>query len=87
MDMGASVFVQGQLRGMTDEAIRIVEDCGILFKGPMETPKGSGGKSINVTAELVERVRELPRLQTSGCGHVFAAAPGMSDVDIYAHRA
>jgi isocitrate dehydrogenase len=35
---------------MSDEAIRTVEDCGILFKGPMETPKGGGGKSINVTA-------------------------------------
>jgi isocitrate dehydrogenase len=50
VDMGASVFSRGNSRGMTDEAIRIVEDCGILFKGPMETPKGSGGKSINVTA-------------------------------------
>jgi isocitrate dehydrogenase len=35
---------------MTDEAIRTTEDCGILFKGPMGTPKGGGGKSINVTA-------------------------------------
>ena len=50
VEMGASVFARGNTRGMTDEAIRTVEDCGILFKGPMETPKGSGGKSINVTA-------------------------------------
>jgi isocitrate dehydrogenase len=47
--MGKSVFDKGETRGVTDAAIRMVEDCGILFKGPMETPKGSGGKSINVT--------------------------------------
>jgi isocitrate dehydrogenase len=50
VDMGASVFAKGNSKGMTDEAVRITEDCGVLFKGPMETPKGGGGKSINVTA-------------------------------------
>ncbi len=50
VDMGASVFAKGNTRGMTDEAVKTVENCGILFKGPMETPKGGGGKSINVTA-------------------------------------
>ncbi len=50
VEMGASVFARGNSRGMTDQAIRTVEDCGILYKGPMETPKGGGGKSINVTA-------------------------------------
>jgi isocitrate dehydrogenase len=50
VDMGASVFAKGNTRGMTDEAIKKTEEAGILFKGPMETPKGSGGKSINVTA-------------------------------------
>ena len=50
VEMGATVFARGNTKGMTDEAIKTVEDCGILFKGPMETPKGGGGKSINVTA-------------------------------------
>lgn len=50
VEMGRSVFETGNTRGMTDEAIRTTEECGVLFKGPMETPKGSGGKSINVTA-------------------------------------
>jgi isocitrate dehydrogenase len=48
--MGASEFAKGNSRGMTEDAITTVEECGLLFKGPMETPKGSGGKSINVTA-------------------------------------
>ncbi len=50
VEMGRAVFDQGNTRGMSDAAIRTTEDCGVLFKGPMETPKGSGGKSINVTA-------------------------------------
>jgi isocitrate dehydrogenase len=35
---------------MTPEAKQTIEKLGILFKGPMETPKGKGVKSINVTA-------------------------------------
>ncbi len=50
VEMGASVFAKGNSRGMSDEAVKTVEELGILFKGPMETPKGGGGKSINVTA-------------------------------------
>ncbi len=50
VEMGKAVFDAGNSRGMTDEAIRVTEDCGLLLKGPMETAKGAGGKSINVTA-------------------------------------
>ncbi|MBX3401776.1 MAG: NADP-dependent isocitrate dehydrogenase [Phycisphaeraceae bacterium] len=53
VEMGRAVFEKGNTRGMTDQAMATVEDCGILFKGPMETPKGSGGKSINVTARKI----------------------------------
>jgi isocitrate dehydrogenase len=49
VEMGKGVFDKGETRGITDSAIRTVEDCGVLFKGPMETPKGGGGKSINVS--------------------------------------
>src|SRR5262249_23663853 len=38
VEMGKSVFDAGDSRGMTDAAIRAVEGCGLLFKGPMETP-------------------------------------------------
>ncbi|MBR9860517.1 isocitrate dehydrogenase [bacterium] len=50
IQMGKSVYDQGYLTGMTDEAKESVERTGVLFKGPMETPKGGGVKSINVTA-------------------------------------
>lgn len=50
VDMGKWVFDKGFGNGMTDEAKATIEELGILFKGPMETPKGKGVKSINVTA-------------------------------------
>jgi len=50
IDMGKSIYDKGFGTGMTDEAKTTVETNGILFKGPMETPKGKGVKSINVTA-------------------------------------
>lgn len=53
VEMGKGVFDRGDTRGMTDEAIRVTEACGLLLKGPMETPKGGGGKSINVTARKI----------------------------------
>lgn len=50
VEMGKWVFDKGFSNGMTDEAKKAIESLGILFKGPMETPKGKGVKSINVTA-------------------------------------
>lgn len=49
VEMGERVFATGESRGMTDDAVAAVERCGILYKGPMGTPIGGGGKSINVT--------------------------------------
>ncbi|MBO6517778.1 MAG: isocitrate dehydrogenase [Bacteroidia bacterium] len=51
--MGKSYYDQGYGNGMTPEAMKSIERNGILFKGPMETPKGKGVKSINVTARKV----------------------------------
>jgi isocitrate dehydrogenase len=53
VEMGHSVFARGVSSGMTPEARATVERLGILLKGPMETPKGKGVKSINVTARKV----------------------------------
>src|SRR5215211_6126682 len=50
VDMGKWVFDKGFSNGMTPEAKQTIEKLGILFKGPMETPKGKGVKSVNVTA-------------------------------------
>ena len=50
VDMGKWVFDKGYSNGMTTEAKQTIEDLSILFKGPMETPKGKGVKSVNVTA-------------------------------------
>lgn len=72
VEMGGSEFLRGNTRGMSDSAIRTVEDCGILFKGPMETPKGSGGKSINVTARKLWNAYANYR--------VFKTLPGVETV-------
>src|SRR6195952_388084 len=50
VDMGKWVFDKGYSNGMTPESQKVIEELGLLFKGPMETPKGKGVKSINVTA-------------------------------------
>lgn len=50
VEMGKWVFDKGFNNGMTPAAKQTIEDLGLLFKGPMETPKGKGVKSINVTA-------------------------------------
>ncbi len=50
VDMGKWVFDKGYSNGMTPDAQEAIERLGILFKGPMETPKGKGVKSVNVTA-------------------------------------
>lgn len=50
VEMGKWVFDKGFSNGMTPEAQQTIEELGILFKGPMETPKGKGVKSVNVTA-------------------------------------
>ncbi|MEO6522280.1 MAG: NADP-dependent isocitrate dehydrogenase [Mucilaginibacter sp.] len=53
VEMGKSYFDAGHSTGMTAAAKEAIEKYGILFKGPMETPKGKGVKSINVTARKV----------------------------------
>lgn len=53
VEMGRTVYEQGHSAGMTAESKALIESLGILFKGPMETPKGKGVKSINVTARKV----------------------------------
>ncbi|HYF33451.1 MAG TPA: isocitrate/isopropylmalate family dehydrogenase [Chitinophagaceae bacterium] len=50
VEMGKWVFDKGFSNGMTPEAKQSIESLGVLFKGPMETPKGKGVKSVNVTA-------------------------------------
>ena len=50
VEMGKWVFDKGYSNGMTSQAQQTIESLGILFKGPMETPKGKGVKSVNVTA-------------------------------------
>ena len=74
--MGKDIYDQGYTTGMTDKAKQSVESTGILFKGPMETPKGGGMKSINVTARKTWNTHSnIRKFQTiKGVDTVFSKA-------------
>ncbi|MFM8806376.1 MAG: isocitrate/isopropylmalate family dehydrogenase, partial [Sphingomonadales bacterium] len=76
VEMGKWVFDKGFNNGMTPEAKQTIEHLGLLFKGPMETPKGKGVKSINVTARKTWNTYANKRVFTSlhGVDTVFSKA-------------
>lgn len=76
VEMGKEVFESGHNTGMTPQAMTTIESLGILFKGPMETPKGKGVKSINVTARKVWNTYANKRIFRSlnGVDTVFSKA-------------
>src|SRR5580692_1566517 len=84
VEMGKWVFDKGFSNGMTPEAKRTIEDLGILFKGPMETPKGKGVKSVNVTARKTWNTYANKRVFQSlhGVNTVFSRAGIAIDITI-----
>ena len=84
VDMGKWVFDKGFSNGMTPEAKHTIEELGILFKGPMETPKGKGVKSVNVTARKTWNTYANKRVfQTlHGVNTVFSRAGIPIDITI-----
>ena len=84
VDMGKWVFDKGFNNGMTPEAQQSIENLGVLFKGPMETPKGKGVKSVNVTARKTWNTYANKRVfQTlHGVDTVFSKAGIPIDVTI-----
>jgi len=84
VEMGKWVFDKGHSNGMTPEAQQTIENLGILFKGPMETPKGKGVKSVNVTARKTWNTYANKRVfQTlHGVDTVFSKAGILIDITI-----
>ncbi len=84
IDMGKSIYEAGHSTGMTPDARKAVETYGILFKGPMETPKGKGVKSINVTARKVWNTYANKRVfkTLSGVDTVFSRAGIPIDITV-----
>ena len=84
VEMGKWVFDKGHSNGMTPEAQRTIEELGILFKGPMETPKGKGVKSVNVTARKTWNTYANKRVFQSlhGVDTVFSKAGIPIDVTV-----
>ena len=84
VEMGKWVFDKGFSNGMTPEAQQVIETVGILFKGPMETPKGKGVKSVNVTARKTWNTYANKRVFQSlhGVDTVFSKAGIPIDITI-----
>ncbi|MES2883127.1 MAG: NADP-dependent isocitrate dehydrogenase [Bacteroidota bacterium] len=84
VEMGKWVFDKGFSNGMTTDAQETIERLGILFKGPMETPKGKGVKSVNVTARKTWNTYANKRVfQTlHGVDTVFSKAGILIDITI-----
>ena len=84
VEMGKWVFDKGFSNGMTPEAKQTIESLGLLFKGPMETPKGKGVKSVNVTARKTWNTYANKRVfQTlHGVDTVFSKAGILIDITV-----
>lgn len=84
VEMGKWVFDKGFSNGMTPQAQQTIEELGILFKGPMETPKGKGVKSVNVTARKTWNTYANKRVFQSlhGVDTVFSKAKIPIDLTI-----
>jgi isocitrate dehydrogenase len=84
VEMGKWVFDKGFNNGMTPEAKQTIESLGLLFKGPMETPKGNGVKSVNVTARKTWNTYANKRVfQTlHGVDTVFSKTGIMIDITV-----
>ena len=84
VEMGKWVFDKGFSNGMTPLAQKTIEELGVLFKGPMETPKGKGVKSVNVTARKTWNTYANKRVfQTlHGVNTVFSKAGIPIDITI-----
>ena len=84
VEMGKWGFDKGFSNGMTPEAKQTIERLGILFKGPMETPKGKGVKSVNVTARKTWNTYANKRVFQSlhGVDTVFSKAGIPIDITV-----
>ena len=49
VEIGEEVFKSGTTSGITEEAWDAIRETGVMLKGPITTPQGSGYKSLNVT--------------------------------------
>lgn len=84
VEMGKWVFDKGFSNGMTPDAQQKIEELGVLFKGPMETPKGKGVKSVNVTARKTWNTYANKRVFQSlhGVDTVFSKAGIAIDITV-----
>jgi isocitrate dehydrogenase len=76
VDMGKSIYLGGHSTGMTPDARDTVERLGILFKGPMETPKGTG---------VFCRLIAIHSLETNSLS-LLIGEPGVKSINVTARK-
>ncbi|MEM0927464.1 MAG: NADP-dependent isocitrate dehydrogenase, partial [Planctomycetota bacterium] len=78
IQVGESVYEQGNSSGVPPEAWDLIRERGVLLKGPIMTPQGKGFKSVNVTIRktlnLFANVRPCKAYSPS----VMSPHPGMN---------
>ena len=74
-EAGTASFEAGVTSGVPEETVESVARTGLVLKGPLMTPIGSGGKSANVTLRKlfetfanIRPVREMPGVPTPFAG-------------------
>lgn len=74
-EAGTRSFERGVTSGVPEETVASVSRTGLVLKGPLMTPIGSGGKSANVTLRKlfetfanIRPVREMPGVPTPFAG-------------------
>ena len=69
VEMGKAIYDKGFSSGMTEEAKENIEKYGLLFKGPMETPKGGGVKKYKCyCAKIMEYALQYQNFQNHSWG-------------------
>jgi isocitrate/isopropylmalate dehydrogenase len=82
IDMGLQCWQQGLTSGVPDSSWSAMRSSGVLLKGPMTTPQGSGMKSLNVTLRktgIKTRLRTNHSLCFRICHDTQAQAPDLHD--------
>ncbi len=80
VEIGRSVYEAGTASGVSDQAWDILKETGILLKGPITTPQGTGAKSVNVTLRKSLGLFANIRPCTAFAPYVATKHPGMDVV-------
>ena len=80
VQLGRAVYEAGTASGVSEQAWDILRETGVLLKGPITTPQGTGAKSVNVTLRKSLGLFANVRPCTAFAPYVATKHPGMDVV-------